>query len=100
MLKASNNHFGNISKIKVPKIRPFCNLKSGKIAKKSGKYFQRQFWKIGHAKNIIKITPNKRKDQMHLLHMFFCYFKNATPFKIHAEYNYYTILPDILHPLN
>ena len=39
MLKASNNHFVNISKIKIPKIRPFCNLKSAKIAKKSGKIF-------------------------------------------------------------
>ena len=34
MLKASNNHFGDISKIKIPKIRAFCNLKSAKIAKK------------------------------------------------------------------
>ena len=39
MLKASNNHFGNRSKIKIPKIRPFCNLKSTKIAKKWGKIF-------------------------------------------------------------
>ena len=39
MLKASNNHFGDISKIKIPKIRAFCNLKSAKIAKKCGKIF-------------------------------------------------------------
>ena len=39
MLKASNNNFGNISKIKIPKIIPFCNLKSAKIAKKFGKLF-------------------------------------------------------------
>ena len=37
MLKASNNHFGERSKIKIPKIRPFCNLKSAKIAKKCEK---------------------------------------------------------------
>ena len=39
MFKASNNNFGNISKIKIPKIIPFCNLKSAKIAKKSGKIY-------------------------------------------------------------
>ena len=59
MLKASNNHFDNISKIKIPKIIPFCNSKSAKIAKKVENYFQRQFWKVRHAQNIIKITPSK-----------------------------------------
>ena len=39
MLKASNNNFGKISKIKMPKIIPFCNLKSAKIAKKIRKLF-------------------------------------------------------------
>ena len=39
MFKASNNNFGNISKIKIPKIISFCNLKSAKIAKKCGKLF-------------------------------------------------------------
>ena len=39
MLKASNNHFGARSKIKRPKIWPFCNLKSAKIAKKYRKIF-------------------------------------------------------------
>ena len=39
MLKASNNHFGDRSKIIIPKIIPFCNLKSAKIAKKCGKLF-------------------------------------------------------------
>ena len=39
MLKASNNNFGNISKTKIPKIIPFCNLKSAKIAKKCEKIF-------------------------------------------------------------
>ena len=38
MLKASNNHFGDRSKIKIPKIRPFLNLKSAQNAKKCGKY--------------------------------------------------------------
>ena len=38
-VKASNNHFGARSKIKIPKIRSFCNLKRGKIAKKYGKIF-------------------------------------------------------------
>ena len=37
MLKASNNHFGGISKIKIPKIRAFCNLKIAKIAKKKSR---------------------------------------------------------------
>ena len=39
MFKASNNNFGNISEIKIPKIIPFFNLKSAKIAKKCGKLF-------------------------------------------------------------
>ena len=39
MLKASNNHFGDRSKIIIPKIIPFCNLKSAKIAKKCWKIF-------------------------------------------------------------
>ena len=37
MLKVSNNHFGGRSKIKIPKIRPFVNLKSAKIGKKCKK---------------------------------------------------------------
>ena len=40
MLKASNNHFGDRSKIKIPKVRPFCTLKSEKkIAKNVKKKF-------------------------------------------------------------
>ena len=39
MFKASNNHFSARSKIKIPKIRPFFNLKSAKITKKCGKIF-------------------------------------------------------------
>ena len=49
MLKASNNNFGVRSKIKMPKIRPFCKLKSAKLLKNVEKYFQQQFWKIRHA---------------------------------------------------
>ena len=59
MLKASNNHFDDKSKIKLLKIRYFCNLKSAKIAKKCGKKKLRQFWKVQPAQNIIKITPNE-----------------------------------------
>ena len=39
MLKASNNHFGVRSKIKLLKIMHFFNLKSAKITKKCGKIF-------------------------------------------------------------
>ena len=30
-------------------------------------YFQRQFWKVRHEQNIIKITSNERGDQTHSL---------------------------------
>ena len=43
MLKASKNHFGYISKVEIPKIKAFCNLKSAKIAKKLGKIFSASF---------------------------------------------------------
>ena len=39
MFKANNNNFIGKSKIKIPKIRPFYNLKSAKIVKKYGKIF-------------------------------------------------------------
>ena len=39
MFKATNNHFIDRSKIKIPKIRPFCISKSEKIVKKYGKIF-------------------------------------------------------------
>ena len=71
MSKASNNHFGDRSKIKIPKIIPFFNLKSAKIAKKCRKKILRQFWKVRHAQNIIKVTPNERRDQTHLLGVIF-----------------------------
>ena len=41
MLKAPNNHFGDRSKIKIPKIRPFVILKLQKTLKNVEKYFQR-----------------------------------------------------------
>ena len=39
MFKATNNHFIDRSKIEIPKIRPFYNLKGAKIVKKDGKIF-------------------------------------------------------------
>ena len=39
MFKAANNNSIHRSKIKIPKIRPFYNLKSAKITKKRGKIF-------------------------------------------------------------
>ena len=58
MLNASNNHFGDRSKIKKPKIISFCNLKSAKIAKKSGKLFSASILEgmtcAKHYKNYIK----------------------------------------------
>ena len=39
MFKVSNNNFIDRSKIKIPKIRPFCISKSEKIVKKYGKIF-------------------------------------------------------------
>ena len=52
MFKANNNHFIGKSKIKIPKIRPFYNLKKvQKSLKNVEKYFQHQFWNIRHAQN-------------------------------------------------
>ena len=79
MLKASNNHFEDRSKIKLLKIMQFCNLKSAKNAKNMEKYFLRQFWKVRHAQNIIKITPNEREDQMHLLRIYIFVFLRMPP---------------------
>ena len=60
MSNISNNQFELTSSLEIPKIRPFCNLKITKIAKKNvEKYFQHQFWKVQHAQNILKITPSK-----------------------------------------
>ena len=92
MLKASNNHFGDRSKIKIPKIRPFCYLKSENIAKERGKYFQCKFLKMQHAENILKIPPYERGDKMHLLHLYFLVsLRMPPPSNIHAEYSYHTI---------
>ena len=38
-----------------------------KSLKNEKKYFQRQFWKVRHEQNIIKITSNERGDQTHSL---------------------------------
>ena len=58
MFKASNNNFGNISKIKIQKKIPFCNLKSAKIAKKCGKLFSASILegttRVNHYKNYTK----------------------------------------------
>ena len=67
MLKASNNHFDDISKIKIPKIRAFCNLKGANIAKKLGKIFSASF--LEH-----KTYTNERGDQTHLLLIYFFVF--------------------------
>ena len=60
--------------MKIPKIIPFFNLNMQKSLKKLEKYFQRQFWKLQHAQNIKKITPNERGDQMHLRGVIFIRF--------------------------
>ena len=74
MWKAFANHFGGRFKLKMPKIRHLCNLKSAKIAKNVEKYFQSQFWRIRHAQNILKSTPNERGDQTHLHPIYFPIF--------------------------
>ena len=43
------------------------------------KYFLHQFWKIRHAQNILKFTPNERADQTHL-HTFFLRMPNHLKF--------------------
>ena len=45
-----------------------------KTVKNVEKYFQHQFWKIRHAQNIFKNTPNEREDKMHLVHIYFYAF--------------------------
>ena len=42
-----------------------------KLQKNEEKYFQRHFWNIQHAQNILKITPNERGDQTQLLRIYF-----------------------------
>ena len=54
-----------------------------KLLKNAEKYFQRQFWKVRHAQNIIKITPNERGDQMHVLHIYyFDFLRMSHPSKL------------------
>ena len=45
-----------------------------KSLKNVEKYFQRQFWRIRDAQNNLKITPNERGDQTHLLRIYFFEF--------------------------
>ena len=52
-----------------------------KSLKNEKKYFQRQFWKVRHAQNIIKIIPNKRRDQTHLLGVIFMMFGACRTFQ-------------------
>ena len=86
MLKVSNNNFGAISKIKIPKIRPFCNLKSAKIAKKCGKIFLAQILEgTTCTKHYRNYTKSKRRSNAFTSHILFLFFKNATPFKMNAE---------------
>ena len=73
MLKASNNNFGTISKIKIPKIGFFCNLKSAKVAKK--------MWKNIFSTNFGRLNMHKTFTSNILILL----FKNATPFKINAK---------------
>ena len=76
MLKASNNHFGDRSKIKLPKIREFCNLKSAKIAKKLGKIFSAPILEhttcIKHFKNY---TKWKRRSNTFNSHIFLWFLR-------------------------
>ena len=69
MLKASNNNFGTISKIKIPKTGFFCNLKSTKVAKK--------IWKKIFSTNFGRLNMHKtlKKTQMkeEIKHIYFKY---------------------------
>ena len=54
-----------------------------KLHKIVEKYIQRQFWKLRHAQNIIKITPNERGYEMHVLHIhYFVIFRMPHPSKL------------------
>ena len=54
-----------------------------KLQKNVEKYIQRQFWKLRHAQNIIKITPNERGYEMHVLHIhYFVIFRMPHPSKL------------------
>ena len=81
MLKAFNNHFGDRSKIKIPKIIPFCNLKSAKIAKICEKIFSASIFEDTKCAKITKITPNERRDQTHSFGVNFVMFWALSTFK-------------------
>ena len=51
MLNAFNNHFEHKYKIKIPKIRPFFNLKDAKLLKTCVILFENRFLKVRHAQN-------------------------------------------------
>ena len=62
MLKASNDHFGDRSKIKMPKIRFFFNLKCAKIAKKMWKIiFSINFGRYDMHKSFKKVYQMKEE---------------------------------------
>ena len=56
-----------------------------KSLKNVKKYFQRQFWKVRHEQNIIKIASNERGDQTHLLGVILLMFWACRSFQIDAE---------------
>ena len=71
-----------------------------KSLKNVEKYFQPQFWKIRHARNIKKIRPNERGGQTHLLRIYFFVF-----YECHLLQNLCRIkslyhFTRFLHPLN
>ena len=74
MLKASNNHFIDWSRIKIPKIRPFYNLKSAKISKKCEKILSASILEDTACTKLKKNTPSERRDQMYLLHIYIFFF--------------------------
>ena len=79
MLKASNNHFIDWSKLKIPKIRPFYNLKSAKTSKKMWKNIISINFGRYSMHETLKKTPSERRDQTYLLHIYiFLFFENAT----------------------
>ena len=79
MFKASNNHFIHRSKIKIPKIRPFYNLKSAKITKKRGKIFSASILEdTTCTKHLKNYTKWKRRSNVLTSLFFFLFFKNAT----------------------
>ena len=82
MLKASNDHFGDRSKIKMPKIRSFFNLKCAKIAKKCGKLFSASILVDTTCTNHLKkYTKWKKRSNAFTSHTFKIFFKMPHPSK-------------------